>query len=84
MSWKSIEEMYHYFGDCLSVEEYEMEKGWIEEFLGDCKDYEFLEDTLYGESFIIRKEKEYFIVSSWRGKFEFEKMDEEEIKLLNK
>lgn len=82
MSWKSIDEMYRYFGECLSEEDYEKEKRWIEEFLGNCKDYEFLEDTLYGELFIIRKEDEYYLVSDWKGKFDFDKLDEEDVERL--
>lgn len=84
MSWKSMEEMYNYFGDCVDVECFEKEKREIEEFLGDCEDYEFFEDVLYGECFVIRKGEEYFIVSGNWSEFRFEKMDEDEIELLKK
>ena len=82
MSWKSMEEMYNYFGDCVDGKEFEKEKKEIEEFLDGCEDYEFYEDILYGECFIIRKENEYFVVSGNWDSFKFEKMDDDEIKML--
>lgn len=78
MSWKNIEEMEKYFEEEFGKEE----RREIEEFLGDCEDYEFYEDVIYGESFIVRKGNEYFIVSSNWDKFVFDRLDEEDVKKL--